>query len=52
MKEICLQDFFKEMHIDLDTDLRQEYNLMFEIDGDKVTISFIETDDWDDGGIL
>ncbi|MDR0541808.1 MAG: FimB/Mfa2 family fimbrial subunit [Dysgonamonadaceae bacterium] len=52
MKEIDLNRFFTEMGISLDYSLCQEYSLLVEIDGDRVTVSLIQVDDWEDGGTL
>lgn len=51
-KEIDLAVFFKAMSIALDTNRRQEFDLLLVIDGDKVTVSLIQIDDWDEGGSL
>lgn len=52
MKEIDLNRFFHEMGIDLHYELWQEYNIQIEINGDEVRVSFVEVDDWTDGGPL
>lgn len=52
MKEIALDRFFREMSIDLEKTLHQEYNLDIEIDGEKVNVSFVSISDWEEGGPL
>jgi hypothetical protein len=50
MKEIDLYEFFHTVGINLDLSLCQEYSLLLVIDGDKVTVSMINIEDWEDGG--
>jgi hypothetical protein len=52
MKEISLQEFFREVKVDLEAALCQEYDIQLVINGDKVTISYIDDNDWDEGGNL
>ncbi|PXV60100.1 fimbrillin-A associated anchor protein Mfa1/Mfa2 [Dysgonomonas alginatilytica] len=52
MKEIDLAVFFNAMSIVLDTNRRQEFDLLLIIDGDNVTVSLVKIDDWDEGGYL
>lgn len=52
MKEIDLAVFFQSMGIVLDTNRRQEFDLLLVIDGNNVTVSLIKIDDWDEGGSL
>jgi hypothetical protein len=52
MKKIDLNLFFRDMGIDLNHSLFQEYNLQIEIDGDTVRIGLVRVDDWEDGGEL
>lgn len=51
-KTMDLLTFFKSMQIDLDKTLKQEYDILLEIDGDQITVSLITDidEDWDDGG--
>lgn len=50
MKEIDLNRFFNTMNIDLDKNLRQEFNLTFTIRGTEVGVVLTEANDWIDGG--
>lgn len=52
MKEIDLNKFFTTMNIDLDKNLRQEFNLTFTIKGSEVGVVLTEVSDWTDGGDL
>jgi hypothetical protein len=52
MKEISLLEFFQEMKVDLEATLSQVYDIQLIINGDQVTISYIDVNDWDEGGYL
>lgn len=52
MKEIDLQHFFRSSSIQLDQNFRQEFQLQVEIDGDKVTVGFMNVNDWEEGGAI
>ncbi|GAB6010383.1 FimB/Mfa2 family fimbrial subunit [Dysgonomonas reticulitermitis] len=52
MKEIDLHAFFKALNIELDTNRRQEFDLLLLIDGGEVIVSLVTIDDWIDGGYL
>ncbi len=52
MKEIGLERFFREMKIDLNKTLFQEYDIEIEIDGDNVNVSFVNINDWGEGGVI
>jgi hypothetical protein len=51
-KEIDLCRFFNDIGINLNYALLQEYNIRLEITGDRVLVSLVTIDDWDDGGML
>ena len=51
-KEIDLCRFFSDIGINLSYALLQEYNIRLEITGDRVLVSLVTVDDWDDGGML
>jgi hypothetical protein len=51
-KEIDLCRFFNDIGINLNYALLQEYNIRIEINGDRVLVSLVSIDDWDDGGTL
>lgn len=50
MKEIDLNRFFTTMNIDLDRNLRQEFDLTFTIKDSGVGVALTEVADWADGG--
>lgn len=53
MREIDLYKYFHTMHIDLDYNLCQEFNLLMEIDKDgNVNVSAAISGDWIDGGTI
>lgn len=52
VREIDLNKYFRQMDIDLDQNLRQEFNLIVEVDGDKVLVSSARVSDWIDGGAI
>lgn len=52
VREIDLNKYFRQMDIDLDQNLRQEFNLIVEVDGDKVFVSSARVSDWIDGGVI
>lgn len=52
VKEMDLNKYFREMDIDLNENLRQEFSLIVEVDGDKVLVSSTEVSDWIDGGTI
>lgn len=54
MKDVHINHFLHTMGIDLDHSLRQEYDIVFEIDdeNDKVYVYFTHVSDWDEGGML
>lgn len=52
MKKIDLYKFFDEMHIDLRVARRQEFEIVLEIVGDKITAFSMQVLDWEDGGSL
>jgi hypothetical protein len=49
MKEIDLGIFFREMGIDLDYSLCQEYSLLVEVNNNNVYVTLVEIDDWEKG---
>ena len=52
-KTLDLYTFFKAMKIDLDKSLRQEYELLLEVDGDRITVTMMtDIADWNEGGNL
>ena len=52
MKDIHINDFLNRMEVDLDHTLRQEYEIIFEIDDQNGTVHvfFPQVGDWDEGG--
>lgn len=52
MREIDLYRFFREMNIEFDRNMRQEFRILVEIDGDKITVGLVEAGDWEEGGPL
>lgn len=50
MKEIDLHKFFSQMSIELNMNIKQEFFLLIEIDGDKVTVMPMTFSDWINGG--
>lgn len=52
MKEVDLERFFKFMEIEFDKNFEQEFNILVEIDEDKVTLSLMNANDWEEGGII
>ncbi|MBD8347747.1 FimB/Mfa2 family fimbrial subunit [Dysgonomonas sp. HGC4] len=52
-KTLDLYTFFKTIKIDLDKTLRQEYELLLEVDGDRITATMLSnTTGWNEGGYL
>lgn len=49
-KEISLERFFREMGIELEMNMRQEFSLELAIDGDRIEVSLSNTNDWGEGG--
>lgn len=52
MKEIDLHKYFTTMDIELSKNLMQEFFIVVEIDGDKVSVMPATISDWEDGGSI
>lgn len=52
VKKIDLQAYFRWYGIDLNSELKQDYELDIFIDGDKIVITPLEIADYEEGGII
>lgn len=52
-RKVDLGGYFRWHEIDLDSELRQDYEISIEVDGNNITInSLMKLSDWDEGGFL
>lgn len=52
VRDIDLQAYFDWYDHDLDTELRQHYEIDIVIDGDKIILLPLNVADWDEGGVI
>ena len=51
-REVNLSEFFREMSIPFTRNIRQEFAITLQIDGDNISVSFTGVSDWEDGGTI
>ena len=52
IREVNLSEFFREMSIPFSRNIRQEFSITLQIDGDKISVLFTGISDWEDGGTI
>lgn len=52
IREVNLSEFFREMSIPFSRNIRQEFAITLQIDGDNISVLFTGISDWEDGGTI
>lgn len=52
IREVNLSEFFREMSIPFSRNIRQEFSITLQIDGDNISVLFTGISDWEDGGTI
>lgn len=52
IREVNLSEFFREMSIPFTRNIRQEFAITLQIDGDNISVLFTGVSDWEDGGTI
>lgn len=52
VKELDLYNFFSTLPMDMDLNIKQEFDILVTIYKDKITVSFASASDWDEGGTI
>lgn len=52
IREVNLSEFFREMGIPFTRNIRQEFAITLQIDGDNISVLFTGVSDWEDGGTI
>lgn len=52
VKELDLHKFFSSLPMDMNRNIRQEFDMLITIYKDKITVAFASTSDWIEGGVI
>lgn len=52
VKELDLYKFFSSLPMDMNQNIKQEFDILISIYKDKITVAFASASDWDEGGVI
>lgn len=52
VKELDLHKFFSSLPMDMNRNIKQEFDILISIYKDKITVTFASASDWSEGGVI